>query len=215
MKIRGKVLILFFCLTVLSSKYTEAQLQFANLSGAGSDDTSIIPRISWKLSLYEDFIPLGETFGLFTQTGFNNTGFIYNAGDDRFKHRNIALGTQIGAGVRLGKTVLFAGYKLELNFHYKSKIFRNQERSQKEVLQSEWFSDRVNLLGHSIQAGVALPNGVIISGGYYLNNFFNQDFTETISGVEIKPFEDFTANRFEIGIGLTTTAVKRIFGSGE
>ncbi|MES2779896.1 MAG: hypothetical protein V4651_08350 [Bacteroidota bacterium] len=142
-----------------------------------------------------------QHFGFFHGLAIRNVGFIYEIpGTDTLKkHRTYNLG--IPVGFKLGKlengTFLYGGYEFELPFHYKEKLFINDE---KEDVSSVWFSNRVNWYTQSVFVGINFPRGFNVKFKYYLDSFFNKNATETINGVQSKPFANFDAHVFYIAI---------------
>lgn len=151
---------------------------------------------------------VSEFFGLNAGLGIRNVGFIVKTDEgqgedniDRVKYRTYNAGIPIG--FKLGKLdqekpfFLFAGYEFELPFHYKEKEFSG---SDKENKRTGWFSDRTADFQQSAFVGVQFPQGFSIKAKYYLTEFFDSDFTETITSPDgdflTKPYEEFNANVF-------------------
>ena len=85
-----------------------------------------------------------------------------------------------------------AGGEAELMFHYKEKQFINGDKQRKS---KEWFSDKVNLFNPSVFAGIQLPGGMNVKFKYYLNDFLNQAYTETVGGVKTKPYSGLKSQK--------------------
>jgi len=58
----------------------------------------------------------------------------------------------------------------------------------------------VNLFQSSIFAGVSLSNGTSIKFKYYPTGFFNQDFTISEMGQDMRPYENLQANIFYVSL---------------
>lgn len=215
MKKISQSLFFILLLVALCKSNVNAQIQFANIDTGGGESIGIVPRISWSLPVYSNFSKLGEQTGILSKFGFRNGGFIYNQGENRFKHRNISFGGELNFGFLAKKMLIYAGYGLEYNFHYKHKVFVNKERSKKEIIHNEWGSARVNPIGHYATVGILLPNGIFLYGNYYFNQFFNQSFEENINGVVSKPYENLSVNRFDIGISFSRKFSKLKLGKGQ
>jgi len=158
---------------------------------------------------------LNDYFGLNAGLGIRNVGFIAKAdsidledGDiDRKKYRTYNLGIPIGFKVgRLDQDnplFLFAGYEIEFPFHYKEKEFDGGDKLRKRT---DWFSDRTEDFQQSVFAGVQVPGGFSLKVKYYLTDFFNPDFSETITvdGEDAqtlsRPYENFNARVFYFSI---------------
>ncbi|HKK40729.1 MAG TPA: outer membrane beta-barrel protein [Cryomorphaceae bacterium] len=154
-------------------------------------------------------------FGLNAGVGFRNVGFIVkgdaidpeNIEIDRKKYRTYNLGIPLGFKVgRLdqGKPLfLFAGYEFEFPFHYKEKQFDGGDKLRKRT---DWFSDRTADLQQAVFVGIQLPEGFSLKAKYYLTDFFDPDFSETLSlgdaseNVLVKPYENFNAQVFYLSI---------------
>jgi hypothetical protein len=153
----------------------ELIFSFADVNAPQVEDGSII-RFSPVFNLQNWVnIDQSDNFGLFTGLSVRNVGFIQDINSTtRMKYRTYNIG--IPAGIKIGnldKAFLFAGYELEIPFHYKEKLFIDEKKEDKT---SVWFSDRVNLINHSFMVGVQFPYGATLKFKYYLTNFFNQDF---------------------------------------
>src|SRR5690606_29740217 len=88
------------------------------------------------------------------------------------------------------------------NFHYKEKVFRNERRSQKEVLLREWGSQRVNRFNYFVRVGFGFRKGFFLYTEYYFQNFLNSSFSHVVNGNVVKPYEGLEISRFNIGLSL-------------
>ncbi|MCZ4407565.1 outer membrane beta-barrel protein [Cryomorphaceae bacterium 1068] len=158
---------------------------------------------------------VSDHFGLNLGLGFRNVGFIVKADQidledediDRKKFRTYNLGIPLGfkAG-RLDQEnplFLFAGYEIEFPFHYKEKEFDGGDKLRKRT---DWFSDRTEDFQQAVFVGVQLPEGFSLKAKYYLTDFFDPNFSETVridgtdSDVVVKPYENFNASVFYFSI---------------
>lgn len=209
--------ILFIFLLNIHNVNAQFSFQFGSVSDEFGTDYTTVPRIGWSIDMGRTSLArLSDNSMISFGLAFMNKGFIFDTETDRFKHRNWSLNPNIGLTFMLGngsnildKHWLSFFYGVDVNFHYKSKIFPNKERGEKEVVHSEWFSDRVNPLMHSFGFTFLFNNGLLLHGTYYFGDFFNEDFEETIGGVTIKPYQGFSVNRFEIGFGISPIHVFR------
>jgi len=119
--------------------------------------------------------------GLITDDLYQNVGFsdIDNSHPNwnkstKIKRRSYSLGFPVA--VKLGaikkQYFLYAGGEYEWMFHYKQKLFIDDNKTKYK----EWTSDRVNPWIPSVFAGVQFPGGLNLKLKYYLNDFLNTDF---------------------------------------
>jgi len=158
---------------------------------------------------------LSSSFGTFVGLSIRNQGFIYQVPDTslRFKFRTYNVGIPIGFKVgKMNKTLVFAGYELELPFNYKEKRFENEK---KEETFNVWFSDRTENIFHSAFIGFQGPGGATLTIRYYLTNFHNTDFTEDKAGVVYKPYDGLNANILAISLGFGLFDAGKMSRSGE
>lgn len=158
---------------------------------------------------------VADFFGLNLGFGIRNVGFIVKGDEldpedidiDRKKYRTYNFGLPVG--FKLGRLdqekplFAFAGYEVELPFHFKEKQFDGGDKLRKRT---DWFSDRANIFQQAVFVGVQLPQGFSLKAKYYLTEFFNADFEETITigdnpeELIIRPYENFNANVFYFSI---------------
>jgi len=143
---------------------------------------------------------LSENFGIFTGLNLRNVGFIrkHEGTDIRTKHRNYNIGVPVG--IKLGamnKSFLYAGYEIEFPINYKEKTFENEKRTDRFNV---WFSKRVPTFYHTVMAGIQFKGGANLKFKYYLTNFFNKDFTETVGGVQVKPYANTDVHVFYVSL---------------
>jgi hypothetical protein len=179
----------------------EMIFSFATIQKGGNQISSNLrwsPVFNFQVLKNYDFT---QHFGFFHGVAMRNVGFIYDIpGTDTLKkHRTYNFGIPIG--LKLGNLekggFVYGGYEFELPFHYKEKLFINED---KKDVESFWFTNRVNWYTQSVFLGVNFPRGFNIKFKYYLDGFFNKDFTETIDGIRRKPFENFDAHVFYIAL---------------
>ena len=206
-KITVLILLVFFLIVEARSQtkiYTtsggEMIFSFATINDNGSEESSTMRWAPWfniQTMVNFDFT---ENVGLFSGLGVRNVGYIYDnytdptSGDvvkKKFRTYNLALPVGIKLG-KISKAFLYGGYEFELPFLYKEKTFQNEKKDKFSV----WFSDRVETFQHGFLVGVQLPYGANIKFKYYLSNFHNKDYTETVNGVTVKPYANLDANIF-------------------
>jgi hypothetical protein len=136
--------------------------------------------------------------GLIFGAAIRNVGYIDNYPDPlnsniKRKYRNYDFGIPVGIKIgNLDKVFFYTGYEIEFPFHYKEKTFINGDKQDSKV--SVWFTKRTPALYHTVFAGIQLPYGLNVKVKYYFSNFFNEDFTETVDGIETQPYLGKKAN---------------------
>jgi hypothetical protein len=139
-----------------------------------------------------------KNVGLIFGAAIRNVGYIDNYPDPlnssvKKKYRNYDFGIPVGIKIgNLDKVFFYTGYEIEFPFHYKEKTFINGDKQDSKV--SVWFTKRTPALYHTVFAGIQLPYGLNVKVKYYFSNFFNEDFTETVDGVETQPYLGKKAN---------------------
>jgi hypothetical protein len=135
--------------------------------------------------------------GIYTGLGIRNVGLIANE-DYITKYRSYTLG--IPLAIKIGNleenTFLYGGMEYEWLFHYKEKDFENDTKSK----YSEWFSERTNQFVPSAFVGYQLKSGMNFRFKMYLDNFFNEDYSETTNGVETFPYQNITSQIYYFSI---------------
>ena len=179
----------------------EAQFfQFTRVTENGQS-LNAVPRFSWRLPLNSTLFELGKDASMFGGMLLKNEGFIYDRNGSRFKHRTISFGPNIGFFIPIKNNLKFVtAYGVDLNLHYKEKEFVGERRRNKEIRVSEWGSDRVGLFNHFVQGGFTLSDNIYVFGEYYFNDFFNADFTETVNGTSVQPYQSIEVSRFNLGV---------------
>ncbi len=145
---------------------------------------------------------VSQNFGLNIGIALRNVGFIAksdpDANDplaiDRTKFRTYNAGLPIGFKIgnlnQNAPAFFFAGYEFDVLMYYKEKPFQGRN---KEDNTTSWFTGRTPNTMHSVFGGIQLPNGVAVKFKYYLTEFFNPDFTQTVN---------FNANVFYFSSGV-------------
>jgi hypothetical protein len=176
-------------------------LSFSTIERNGKNITSI-PRFSpvfnFGTNIHYD---AGNTVGFFTGINVKNIGLIMkDSANLKFKRRVYTIGIPVAFKIGNMKqgNFFYAGAEAELAFNYKEKRFEGGKKKSKF---NEWFSDRTPLFMPAVFAGFHTRSGVGLKAHYYLNNFFNEDFSETINGAEVRPYKGLKANVFFITLG--------------
>lgn len=193
---------------------SELIFSFATLDNNGSSKGNVMrfsPVFNFQNWLHYDYRP---HFGFFIGSSMRNVGFIYDEPDSPIKKKFRTYSVGLPVGIKLGnfkKFSVFAGYELELPFHYKEKTFIDEKKVDKTSI---WFSHRVPTLSHSLMAGFQLPSGVAIKFKYYLTPFFNQDYVGVDpAGQPYKPFENFEAHVFYFSLNFNLLKNSRFYHS--
>lgn len=176
----------------------EMIFSFAEIRKNGQDISPNLrwsPVFNWQVFSNHDF---NQHVGLFYGLAIRNVGFIYDVpqSDTMKKHRTYNIGIPIGLKLgNLSKDMfLYGGYEFEMPFHYKEKTFVNKDKKDDKV--SVYFPNQVEWYTQSVFVGVNFKYGANIKFKYYLNNFFNKDYTEN----GVKPFADFNVNVFYVAL---------------
>lgn len=182
----------------------EWQFSVPVLDVAGNDRGAVVrftPFVNMQGLVHFD---TSERFGIFMGLSLRNHGFIYAdpTSDLRYKFRTYNAGLPIGIKFgRMHNVLLYGGYLMELPFHYQEKRFLNEKRDDRFGV---WLSGRNEPLHHGVFIGLQSTRSVNFTLRYQLNNFHAKDFTETVDGVEIRPYAALDARviTFAIGFGL-------------
>lgn len=167
----------------------------------GNDQGAIIrfaPVVNVQQYVNKD---MSDNFGLFLGLSVGNVGFIYDVPESsyRYKFRSYNLGLPVGFKIgTMNEGLFFAGYSFEWPFNYKEKEFLNESKEDKIVV---WVSDRTEPFHQAVMAGFQLKNGSTLKVKYYFSNFHNQDFVESVDGVDTKPYAGFNANVIQLSLG--------------
>lgn len=184
----------------------EMIFSFASIDDNGSEEGNILrwsPVFNFQNLANLD---VNNNLGFFTGINIRNVGFIYDnykaPGSEtavKKKFRNYTAGIPLGLKIgNLDKLFLYGGYEIEFPFNYKEKTFENEVKTDKFNV---WFSKRVPTYYNTFFVGIQFPYGANLKFKYYLSNFHNKDFTETLSdGSKVKPYENLNANVFYISL---------------
>jgi hypothetical protein len=180
-------------------------LSFATVEMDGRTVTPIVrwsPVFNFGTNLNWDF---ANSAGIFAGWNVRNIGLITRDSvlqDDRFKRRVYMLGVPLGLKFgNMDKRFFYFGGEVGFPFHYKEKFFPDGKRKDKEK-DSEWFSERATQLTTAVFAGFHFKKRFSIKAQYFINNFFNPDYTTTnAQGQQIKPYANYSANVFFITFG--------------
>lgn len=197
----GTALFSFGQIKHYASSSGEMIFSFANIKQSGNTIDSKLrwsPVFNWQVFSNHDFT---QHVGMFYGFAIRNVGFVYDIpnSDTLKKYRTYNIGIPIG--IKIGNMeggFIYGGYEFEMPFHYKEKTFVNGDKKDKIQV---YFTDRVNWYTQSLFAGFNFKRGLNIKFKYYLDNFFNPNYSEVnAAGVRVKPFSNFNAHVFYVAI---------------
>jgi hypothetical protein len=176
-------------------------LSFADMRNNG-EHVRNIPRFTVFANVGTNFnYNFNNSFGIFSGLNIKNIGLISKENDSlKLKRRVYTLGIPIGfkiGDVKRGNFFFFAGGSYDLAFNYKEKQFINGDKRHKF---NEWFSDRTPLLMPSVFAGLRFYPGFGLKVQYYLKDFFNREYSETVNGVKQLPYRNLEGKLFFVTI---------------
>lgn len=146
-------------------------------NGIGIEKMDINPIVRFTMffhlqeQVHYDF---SNRVGMFTGLGIRNVGMINDLNDSiKVKQRVYSLGLPLA--IKVGNLpngfYVAAGAEAELFFHYKQKVFYDDEKFKKD----EWFSDKVNLFNPSVFLDITSGRGGYLRFKYYLTDFLVED----------------------------------------
>ncbi len=181
-----------------------------SLGAAEMDGREVRPILRWSPvfnfgnNFNWDFV---NSAGVFLGYNIRNIGLITKDSlgqEDRFKRRIYMLGLPLGiklGNMQKGQFFYFGG-EIGLPFNYKEKFFPDGNRRLKTKF-NEWFSERTPQFTTAVFAGFHFRRELSVKVQYFLNNFFNPDFTTTdVQGNSVQPYRNYRANIFFITFGL-------------
>ena len=177
-------------------------------------------------------LDLTDNIGLFTGIGIRNVGLItedlyQNVGfsdigpehpnwnkSTKIKRRSYSLGFPLALkiGSFSNNFFLFAGGEYEWMFHYKQKLFIDDNKTKFK----EWTSDRVNPWVPSLFAGVQFPQGFRLKFKYYMDDFLNTSFTGVDFGqdVDYSQFESTGIWYVSVAFFINKKQIQKLIGDG-
>jgi len=119
-------------------------------------------------------LDLGNNVGFFSGIGLRNVGFITEENDVKIKYRSYNLGVPFAfkAGSFRKNLYVFGGAEYEWMFHFKQKVFVDEEKTK----YTAWFSNRTNDFIPSLFGGIQFPKGFQLKFKYYLRDFLNHQY---------------------------------------
>ncbi len=194
--------------------YVTSGLEIIFSKGGTENDGNI--RFAPVLNLQSNLnLDLSDKLGVYTGIAVRNVGFIYDDPNNQgttFKYRTYNIG--IPAGIKIGnleKAFVYGGYELELPFNYKEKQFQNGEKIRNPNF---WFSDRVNLLQHSLFVGFQFYSGMNLKFKYYLTSLHDPDFIAyDLNGNPSTPYAGIDSNIWYISLNFAVFRNAKFFYS--
>jgi hypothetical protein len=149
-------------------------------------------------------IDFSKNVGLFSGLAIRNVGYIYDNYTDpddgavyKKKFRSYNIGVPLGLKIgNLDRMYLYGGYEVELAWLYKERTYEDGDKIDKIT---GWFSDRQNLFQHGPMVGIQFPYGTNIKFKYYLSEFHNQDYVNSIGN---KPYGGLKSNIFYFSLNI-------------
>jgi hypothetical protein len=210
--------------------FSGADVQFDNGSAVVDVNTNMRFTLFFHIQQWANF-DLNNNFGFLAGGSIRNIGFIVedyyqNVGfsnidetdpnwnkNTKIKRRSYALGFPVGFKIGdFDKHYFFyAGGEYEWMFHYKQKLFIDDNKTKF----TQWNSPRVTTWNPSLFAGMQFPGGVNLKFRYYLKDFLNTGFRGTDFGrpVDYSEFQSTGIWYISIGIILNNKQIKKIMDS--
>lgn len=178
----------------------EIIFSFADFKDSSGKSYTGPPRFTLFFHLnYKHNWDFSKHVGLALGIGMRNIGFITRneQPDVKWKRRSYTLGVPVmlKLGNLKNNRFLALGAEYELLFHYKEKRFVNGDKVAKST---GWFSQKTNRFLPSVFAGIQFSRFGMIKVQYYLDDFLNTDYKETVGNSEIRPFAGYTSRMFSI-----------------
>lgn len=167
-------------------------VSFSNVSRNGKMFNNV-PRFTFFLNGGTNFnYDFGKNAGFFTGITGKNIGIIYDdTANTRWKRRVLAVGVPVGFkfGNLKKHNFFFMGGQADFAINYKEKKFVNGDKVEKN---NDWFGKQTPVFMPSVFAGFQTNRKLGLKVQYFINNFFNQDYTNN----NAKPFAGMEANVF-------------------
>jgi hypothetical protein len=171
-----------------TTEFTDAYLQ--QYPGASVSENPLRFTTFFHLTQYWH-MDFGNNVGLFLGLGVKNMGLIsdeilYNAAISDYQSYKIIRRVYTGGipvAFKLGSfkdnLYVFGGGEVEFPIHFKEKYWDSHDRKGSKTKNSEWFGSQTQSVIPSVMAGVQFPKGFNLKFKYYLNDFLNNDYTDT------------------------------------
>ena len=180
-----------------TSTIGEEMFQIASVTDSGDNSENVLRYSNWINSSVQIHFDPTNFLGFYSGIGNSNIGFIIKQNDVALKFRSYALGMPIA--IKIGDLsnhfYVAIGAEEELFYNYKQKIIYENNKDKN----SEWFSNKTNLLNSSFFAEVQMPKKLFIRFRYYPGNFFATDQNFDLPDGSV--ITDFNAQLFYISIG--------------
>lgn len=166
----------------------------------GETKLNTIPRLSIDVGLPVNIAgpwAVIKSNASFFESGLfiTRNGLTYDDDKTRYVHNVTGISFPLRGGV-IVKDIYYigTGYNLNFNLYYKQKTFTAGGRQNKFVVASGFFDPRVSIFYPSLElsAGVSLHGlgRFSIRAQYFPTSLLNKTFTELVSGMEVRPYED-------------------------
>jgi len=182
---------------------TEFVFSWASIDNNGTEGGNVMRFTGWFHYQGHFHFDLNQSFGFITGLALRNIGFIYNNQETglKKKYRTYNVGIPIGIKVgSMGRAHLYAGYEIEFPTNYKEKTFNNERKDDKFNV---WFSKRTPALYNTLFVGVQFKYGINLKFKYYLDNFFNQSYSEVNQdGIIEYPYKNIDVRIFYFSLNI-------------
>jgi hypothetical protein len=184
-------------------------VSFSNVSRNGKMLNNV-PRFTAFLNTGTNFnYDFSNHAGFFTGITGKNIGVIYDdTANTRWKRRVIALGAPVGFkfGNLKKHNFFYLAAQADFAINYKEKKFVNGDKVEKN---NDWFGKQTPIFMPSVFAGFQTNRKLGLKVQYFLNNFFNQDYSQGAA----KPFAGMEANVFFLTLSYDFTMRQFVTGS--
>jgi len=194
-----KLLLLTFVLMLLSTWSNAQVFQFSSVSRNDTAVNSAL-RYSWRVPYRFKITDLKKDNRMFGVVNLKNEGVIFDEGRDRKVMRGIFAGLETGFVFYIKNFGISPSFGVDYQLHYKEKIFMDKNRSDKEVVDREWFSNKLTKFNYFARLGLGKKDGLMVFAEVYFLNFVNQDYSTEVNGSITHPFKGLEINRFNIGL---------------
>ncbi len=184
-------------------------VSFSNVSRSGNQLNNV-PRFTFFLNGGTNFnYDFGKHAGFFTGISGKNIGIIYDdTAKIRWKRRVLAVGAPVGFkfGNLKKHNFFYLGGQADFAINYKQKKFVNGKKIEKS---NDWFGKQTPIFMPSVFAGFQTNRNLGLKVQYFVNNFFNQNYTEGTA----RPFAGMEANVFFLTLSYDFSMRKFVTGS--
>lgn len=170
---------------VYNNSQFDFSLQIANKQIEAGDKEVAVRAIT--MCSFSNFTHINYTnnLGMIAGVGVRNIGIRARdelLGDVEYKRSvrrvytlNASLAVKLGSFSK--HCFVFAGGEYDLAFHFRQRL---KTHSKSKIKQGEWWSTATDRFMPSLFVGVQFPKGLNLKCSYYLNDFFNENYSGKI-----------------------------------